>query len=405
MVAAPTYGMLSDATLRGFLQVALKLGVIGPRDVKKSAPINIRLRTGAEVLFRSADDPARLYGPNLSGIFLDEASIMPVEVFTVGIGRLREAGEQGFLTACFTPKGRAHWTYDVFATGKPGTSIHFSRTRDNPFLPPEFEGNVRSQYTSQLARQELEGEFVDFEGGLFRRDWFAIREDKDISTASIVKTVRAWDLAATAAKPGKDPDWSVGVLLGKTADGEFYILDVKRLRGTPGQVEDAVKKTAEEDGKTIPVHMEQEPGSSGVALAYHYARRILTGFNFRPERSTGDKATRAQPLAAAAERGLVKLAKGHWNKDFLDELEVFPQGAHDDQVDACSLAFNKLATKQELWVRCSGMQEAKKPPGMLNAAGVEIVDTPMGRQHIFRESSEPSGIDISPDAPFWHKYR
>ncbi len=61
-----------------------------------------------------------------------------------------------------------------------------------------------------------------------------------------------------------------------------------------------------------------------------------------------------QPFAAAAERGLVKLVAGHWVKDFLDEAELFPYGNHDDQMDAASLAFNKLAVKRQLWVRYDG---------------------------------------------------
>ena len=34
---------------------------------------------------------------------------------------------------------------------------------------------------------------------------------------------------------------------------------------------------------------------------------------------------------------------GLWQTDFLDELEAFPYGEHDDQVDASSGAFEKLA--------------------------------------------------------------
>jgi hypothetical protein len=172
LVAAPTYAMLSDATFRTFLALAEELGVADPAGVRRSAPPSLRLRTGAEVLFRSADEPDRLRGPNLSGVLMDEASLMPVDAFTVLIGRLREAGEQGWLAACFTPKGRAHWTFETFATGRPNTALFRARTSDNPFLPAGFEANVRAQYTSALAAQELEGEFVDLGGALFRRSWF-----------------------------------------------------------------------------------------------------------------------------------------------------------------------------------------------------------------------------------------
>ena len=165
LVAAPTYAMLADATLRLFLALAQELGLVEPGAVKRSAPPSVRLRTGAEVLFRSADEPDRLRGPNLSGVWLDEASLMPPDAFSVAIGRLRQAGEQGWLSTTFTPKGRQHWTFETFATGRPDTALFQARTADNPFLPAGFPDTVRRQYTSALAAQELEGQFLDAGGG------------------------------------------------------------------------------------------------------------------------------------------------------------------------------------------------------------------------------------------------
>jgi predicted phage terminase large subunit-like protein len=341
LVAAPTYAMLSDATFRMFLQVAGDdLGIVDPGDVKRSAPPSIRLRTGAEVLFRSADDPDRLRGPNLSGVWLDEASLMPVDAFTVAIGRLREGGEQGWLTATFTPKGRMHWTYETFATGRPDTALFACRTSDNPFLPANFEATVRAQYTSALAAQELEGQFIDQGGTLFRRHWFPAVD----RAPPLVATVRAWDLASTPTdeKAARDPDYTAGVLMGKAADRTLYILDVRRIRGSPQQVQDLVLHTARADGRGVQIAMEQEPGSSGKAVIDHYLR-LLQGFAFGGRRSTGSKADRAAPLAAQAEGGAVRLVRGAWIKDLLDELELFPFGSHDDQVDAASLALTRLA--------------------------------------------------------------
>jgi phage terminase large subunit-like protein len=41
--------------------------------------------------------------------------------------------------------------------------------------------------------------------------------------------------------------------------------------------------------------------------------------------------------------GNVRLVGGAWNSAYLDELCAFPEGPHDDQVDASSGAFAKLA--------------------------------------------------------------
>lgn len=88
--------------------------------------------------------------------------------------------------------------------------------------------------------------------------------------------------------------------------------------------------------------MEQEPGSSGLVTIDHYARLVLKGYSFKGVKSTGSKILRAQPASAAAERGHVKLLRGYWNKEFLEELELFPGGLHDDQVDAFSGGYNIL---------------------------------------------------------------
>jgi predicted phage terminase large subunit-like protein len=48
---------------------------------------------------------------------------------------------------------------------------------------------------------------------------------------------------------------------------------------------------------------------------------------------TKDKISRALPVASRAEAGKVKLVRGKWISDFLDEAAVFPHGAHDDQID------------------------------------------------------------------------
>jgi predicted phage terminase large subunit-like protein len=186
-----------------------------------------------------------------------------------------------------------------------------------------------------MAAQELEGEFLDSAGTLFRRHWFGVVE----TVPPLVRKVRAWDLAATPKDEmeARDPDWTAGVLLGKAEDGTHYVLDVRRLRGTPQHVQAVVRATAAQDGWEVAIVMEQEPGSSGVAVIDYYLC-LLAGYSFRGERSTGDKVTRAQPLAAQAEGGKVKVVRGAWTKDFLDEMEAFPFGRHDDQVDAASLA-------------------------------------------------------------------
>jgi predicted phage terminase large subunit-like protein len=160
--------------------------------------------------------------------------------------------------------------------------------------------------------------------------------------------VRFWDLAATEPTDANpDPDWTVGLKLGRARDGLFYVLDVRRLRGTPGKVREAIQQTAQEDGPGVPIRLEQEPGSSGKTVIDDYVRNHLAGFNVKGQPSTGKKFARAQPVSSKAEHGLIKLLRGAWIPAFLDEHEAFGEDprayAHDDQVDAHSGAFEVLA--------------------------------------------------------------
>ena len=187
---------------------------------------------------------------------------------------------------------------------------------------------------------------IPMEGNMFKREWFAI---VDAAPADL-RNVRYWDLAGTEAKPGKDPDWTVGILMGKTDEGTFYVSDMRRARSTPAGVQSLVRQTADMDGRGVDVWMEQEPGSSGLNTIDYYTRQVLPGYRFRGDRVTGDKVTRAGPFSSQAEAGNVKLVRGPWNKDLLEEVELFPHGSHDDIIDSLSGAFSKLVQKKKFMV-------------------------------------------------------
>lgn len=65
----------------------------------------------------------------------------------------------------------------------------------------------------------------------------------------------------------------------------------------------------------------------------------MQGFIAKPYRTTKDKITRAAPVSSQAEAGNIKILQASWNEEFFRELENFPDGAHDDIVDALSGAF------------------------------------------------------------------
>jgi predicted phage terminase large subunit-like protein len=163
--------------------------------------------------------------------------------------------------------------------------------------------------------------------------------------------VRFWDLAATKpSKQNRDPDWTAGALVGVNyATGLWYILDVRRTRETPLAVEQFMLHTHEVDdewlGRPVPIRVEMEGGASGKFSASQMQRGTFLGLDFTTKKPVGDKRARAKPLAVAAEAGHVIMVEGLWNDDWLDELDTFPDGPHDDQVDACSGGFQYLVPR------------------------------------------------------------
>ena len=171
---------------------------------------------------------------------------------------------------------------------------------------------------------------------MFKRHWFELVG----AAPRDAQRVRAWDKAGTEG----GGDWTVGLLMAKDKEGVYYIEDVLRGQYSDLQRETIIRQTADTDKErfgNVTVWLEQEPGSGGKDSARITIRR-LAGHTVRAERSTGDKEVRAQPFAAQCEALNVKLVKGAWNASLIDELCMFPNGRHDDQVDAASLAFNKL---------------------------------------------------------------
>lgn len=170
-------------------------------------------------------------------------------------------------------------------------------------------------------------------GGLFKRHWFKIVDE----TPAQALRCRGWDTASTEG----GGDYTAGVKISRTAEGLFYVEHVYRDQIGPAMVDKTIHSLATFDGRGCRVREEQEPGSSGKAVTAARSR-TLAGYDYSGVPVTGDKVTRARPFRAQCEAGNVRLVRGEWNEGYIQELCVFPAGAHDDQVDASSCAFNEL---------------------------------------------------------------
>jgi len=221
------------------------------------------------------------------------------------------------------------------------TSIGFQdpRTVDGELLfperfPEETVASLERTMGSYAAAGQLQQRPAPREGGMFKKAWFPIVRAIPAGT----RFVRGWDLAATEGAG----DWTAGVKIGRQKNGRFIIAGVARDRKATAGVEQMLVNTASQDGYMCEISIPQDPGQAGKAQASYYIGK-LAGYTARATPESGDKETRAGPLAAQAEAGNVDVLEGDWNETFFDEITVFPNGSFDDQVDGASRAFNALA--------------------------------------------------------------
>lgn len=310
------------------------------------------------------DDRLRYQGAAYHFVGFDELTQMHEQCYTYLFSRNRRLITQLNIPLRFraasNPGGPGHeWVKKRFLLlGKLEGRIFIpALLSDNPHLDQvEYERKL-NKLTAVEKEQLLRGNWEIREGGsLFNRKWFQIVGVSDIPSDAYLHKVRWWDLAGTEKKKGTDPDWTVGLLIIEHR-GLFWIADLVRFRDTPYMVEKRVKDTAVLDGYGAYIWIEQEPGNAGKALCEHYAREVLKSYMCNYERSSGDKETRAKPASIAAGQGRIRVVQAPWNDVYLDELEVFPYGAHDDQVDATSGAYGKS-------VRAPGIDNAPTEVGV-----------------------------------------
>lgn len=225
--------------------------------------------------------------------------------------------------------------------GLPPKSLTFvpARLEDNPALlsaDPGYRANLLALPTVERERLLAGNWKIRPAAGLYyHRAWCPLVE----ALPAGLKLVRYWDLAATPKTASNDPDWTVGVKMGRDDRGTYWIADVQRFRGNPGEVEQLLLATAAADGRGVRIGLPQDPGQAGKAQAAYLVRQ-LAGYSVTATPESGDKVTRFGPFSAQARAGNVSILRAPWTEDFLTSLEGFPEASHDDDADAASGAFN-----------------------------------------------------------------
>lgn len=328
VVVAPTYPMLRDATIKSFREMC------GPLIIrfKESPDLSATLRNGTQVMFRSGDDPDRLRGPNLNWFWLDEGAYCDEAVFDVLLGRIRVDPTSAWVTSSPNKK---NWLYRTFREGNPyGYSLHQSSTRENHHLPKDFVDTLAKRYSSEYAKQEIEGMFVDFEGARVKREWLRYSE-----RPRVVSVAMGVDLAVSLKE---EADYTAIVVVGEDAYGTIHVLDVFRDKLLFNDILATIKSFARKWNPSV-IAIEKVQAQAYVAQELLRTTDLPIDM-VTPER---DKLSRFMPVEGKLEHGYIHLSRD-LPQMFEDELLAFPNGQNDDMVDAFVYSVRALTNKLEI---------------------------------------------------------
>jgi predicted phage terminase large subunit-like protein len=296
----------------------------------------------------SANDKFRYQSASFQYIGFDELTQFDEHNYRYLFSRLRRRKDQSHIPlrmrAASNPGGRGHtWVKNRFVdTRRRGRMFIKSLISDNPSLDRLEYEQALNELDPVTRAQLMDGNWtVRRDGMLFKREWFKIIDE--VPKEDGIQWVRFWDLASTEPTEGVDPDWTVGMLIGRRPNGSYIIAHIQRFRASPNRSDELMKQRALIDGPYVAQRVEEEGGSSGKRVTDALRRTVFDGYNFDGIRPTGSKVDRARPTSSAAEAGLFYLVKGHWVDEFLEEVEGFPLDAHDDQVDTLSGGHAHLA--------------------------------------------------------------
>jgi predicted phage terminase large subunit-like protein len=154
-----------------------------------------------------------------------------------------------------------------------------------------------------------------------------------------LRWVRYWDVAATD-KTTSDYQASVCGAIDPSTD-ILYLKEGKKFKATWPVVRDRIVDIAKTE--KIPVGME---AVAGFKAAFQNLLEVMPSTIMCTEYDASkDKLVRALPWIAKAEKYKIKWVRSNdvdtakdntWISDFVEELEAFPYGAHDDALDAIS---------------------------------------------------------------------
>jgi predicted phage terminase large subunit-like protein len=224
------------------------------------------------------------------------------------------------------------------------TSIGWRDHRREPgeLLWPERFGSeeiaaLKKTMGSYAAAAQLQQRPAPAEGGILKRQWW--RFWRQLPSA-FDEVIQSWDCAF---KGSADSDYVVGQVWGRKGADKYLLDQVRSRMDCPATIQ-AVRKLSEKWPQAQRKLVEDKANGPAVIDMLRHQISGLVAVN--PE---GGKESRAHGVSAQIEAGNVYLPEpgtAPWVNELIEECAMFPQGAHDDQVDALTQALVRLGNSR-----------------------------------------------------------
>jgi predicted phage terminase large subunit-like protein len=202
----------------------------------------------------------------------------------------------------------------------------------------EFKRGYVSQEGNRTWLALFQGRPTSMEGNLIKRSWWQFYTEMP---KRFDEVIQSWDCTfkgeSSSAKNKKGVDFVVGQVWGR-AGANKYLLDQVRDRMDMPQTLAAVVKLTQKWPQARAKLIEGK--ANGSAVIQMLRKKIPGLIEIEPE---GGKVARVSAVSPDIEAGNVWLPKdAKFTNDFVEECSSFPNGAHDDCVDAMSQALTRL---------------------------------------------------------------
>jgi predicted phage terminase large subunit-like protein len=203
-----------------------------------------------------------------------------------------------------------------------------------PRISDDSLAQAREEMGELRFAQEYLCEFVQSEGSIFKEEWVQYFHPADRPDMDTI--IQSWDTAQTKSTSS---DFVVGQVWGRR-DADFYLLDQVRGRWDFDETVDAMKQVTKTWSESSAIIVEAQ--SLGAALASHLKRQISGIIPIHVKQSKELRAMNCIPAWQSKNVFIPHPDKRQWVREYVSELTNFPNAAHDDQVDATTLALNQL---------------------------------------------------------------